>query len=47
MEYIAYNNCNNNTYDFKAKNDSEARHWIINHLDMSNQWYFKRKDNDN
>lgn len=23
---------------FEAENDTEARHWVINHLDLSNEY---------
>ncbi len=23
---------------FKAENETEARHWVINHLDLSGNW---------
>ena len=26
------------SYEFKAWNIHEARHWIINHLDCSQEW---------
>ena len=25
-------------YDFEAQGATDARHWIINHLDQSKQW---------
>lgn len=29
------------------KDDTEARHWVINHLDLSENWgIFKIKEND-
>ena len=28
----------NDSYEFKAKDYEEAKHWVINHLDCSNEW---------
>lgn len=25
-------------YEFNASNISDARHWVINHLDLSQEW---------
>lgn len=32
-------NKKNEFFDFKVKDDSEIRHWIINHLDMRHEWF--------
>ena len=34
--YIA--SCSNDFYMFFASDDTEARHWVINHLDTSIDW---------
>jgi hypothetical protein len=39
--YMAHNSLNSDKYNFKAKDDEDARHWIINHLDLSNVWSFE------
>ena len=26
------------SYEFRAKDAEDARHWVINHLDCSNEW---------
>ena len=36
--YSAYNEKNGTIYHFSMKNQSEVRHWIINHLDLSLNW---------
>lgn len=37
-QYIITNNKDNETYNKAFINETEARHWIINHLDMSKEW---------
>ena len=32
-------NKNNELFDFHAINSEEVRHWTINHLDMSREWF--------
>jgi len=36
--YLITNNKNSDSYTKDFLNTSEARHWIINHLDLSNEW---------
>jgi len=36
--YLITNNKNSDSYTKDFSNTSEARHWIINHLDLSNDW---------
>ena len=36
--YLITNNKNSESYTKDFLNTSEARHWIINHLDLSNEW---------
>ena len=36
--YLITNNKNSEIYTKDVLNTSEARHWIINHLDLSNEW---------
>ena len=38
MKYLAHNTTNTETHTFGAESDSDARHWVINHLDTSKQW---------
>jgi hypothetical protein len=33
-----YASSENGYYRFVAKNISEAKHWVINHLDSSKEW---------
>jgi hypothetical protein len=37
MEYVAINKYNTKIV-FRAIDDNEARHWVINHLDLSEDW---------
>jgi len=39
-DYIATSNMNS-IFKFKALNDNEAKHYIINHCDCSQSWTFK------
>ena len=34
-----------NSVTFRVNNLSDARHWVINHLDCSYQWDIKAPDN--
>ena len=36
--YLITNNKNSDSYTKDFLDTSEARHWIINHLDLSNEW---------
>jgi len=41
-QYLIYNNKNEyENYKKEFSNLSDARHWIINHLDLSNEWNIK------
>lgn len=44
QEYRATNK-KNEFFDFKVKDDSEIRTWIINHLDLSHEWFVFKKIN--
>ena len=37
-KYLITNNKDNERYNKEFENETEARHWIINHLDTSKQW---------
>ena len=38
-KYNAVNNANvNDVVNFKAETLTDARHWVINHLDCSKEW---------
>lgn len=39
--FEATNEKTKENYIIQAKNSSEARHWIINHLDLSLNWTIK------
>jgi hypothetical protein len=38
MKYIITNKKDNEHYYLKSKDSNEARHWVINHLDLSKEW---------
>jgi len=40
--YLITNNKNSENYTKQFPNESEARHWVINHLDLSNEWNIKK-----
>jgi len=40
--YLITNNKNSENYAKQFPNESEARHWVINHLDLSNEWNIKK-----
>lgn len=40
--YKTTNTTDNETHYFTAKSDHEARHWVINHLDMSKEWTYEK-----
>ena len=41
VDYIAINEDDeSDTISFKAQDDEDAKHWIINHLDMSRNWKY-------
>lgn len=41
MKYIFTNKQNKTKYVKEMKNEEEARHWVINTLDLSLEWSFK------
>ena len=43
IAYIAINEKDaDDTINFKAQDDEDAKHWIINNLDMSRDWKYNR-----
>ena len=40
--YLITNNKNLDNYTRQFLNESEAKHWVINHLDLSNEWNIKK-----
>ena len=43
-KYIMTNNQDAERYHIDCKDSTEARHWVINHVDLSKEWNIK-KDN--
>jgi hypothetical protein len=46
IKYVITNNQDKERFVVDCKNSIEARHWIINHLDLSKNWNIK-EDNLN
>jgi hypothetical protein len=45
--YLITNNKNSDSYREDFLTMSEAKHWTINHLDLSNEWTIKEWINEN
>lgn len=45
MKNYRATNKKNEFFDFKVEDDSEIRTWIINHLDLSHEWFVFKKIN--
>lgn len=47
MEYAIFNEKDEEVYIKQFLDDTTARHWAINHLDLSKNWTVARQKTDN